>query len=226
MNLHIMRTVGLNETAYGTKNCIECLYAPTKNCHPASNGTLFCCLSTAVCPLANTTNPSDVKNYFFRWNVTWKLYESTDQPLSIFVLDASNCQIEYNIYGSNSSNMSITTLTWPTPPQAFQYVKAIGHQHQGGYNISLYHQTANSTDWTLICNSYPTYGTQVGVAGNEYGYIISMSACPLSLLTQKGDFFKVISYYDVAPTDPRTWNAQGMHGGVMSYYYLAGFPMH
>lgn len=222
-NIHLMRTVGL-DPQYGTKGCIECLYAPNKGCTPSQTGSFYCCLDGSFCPV---TQPGAAKNYYLQYEVTWRLFDSTDDlPLIIFVLDASNCEIEYNIYGSNTTNTSVTDLTWASPAQPFRFVMAMGHMHEGALNITLLWQGAGTSTWTTLCSSYPTYGTVPGQVGNEGGYLTKMSTCQdLSQKTGKGDSFRVVSYYNVGPTDDRTWNAGGMHGGVMSLFYVAGYPL-
>jgi len=48
-----------------------------------------------------------------------------------------------------------------TVPARMTLLFAVGHLHTGGLNISL------SLNGQAVCTSFPTYGTELGVAGNE-----------------------------------------------------------
>ena len=48
-----------------------------------------------------------------------------------------------------------------TVPARMTLLFAVGHLHTGGINISL------SLNGRAVCTSLPTYGTELGVAGNE-----------------------------------------------------------
>ncbi len=97
---------------------------------------------------------------------------------------------------------------------------AVGHLHTGAINISL------SVNGKRLCTSYPTYGTEDGVAGNERGYLVAMSPCvDMSsgqpyLVLKKGDTATVDAYYYAGSDDPRLLYSDGTHLNVMAYMYM------
>jgi hypothetical protein len=97
------------------------------------------------------------------------------------------------------------------------------HQHTGARNVSL------AIDGKTFCTSYPTYGTEVGVPGNEKNHLVKMSTCyrynasgtepPLTI--KKGSTISVNAWYYVGGDDPELGvDLGGTHMGVMSYMYL------
>ncbi|DAZ92656.1 TPA: hypothetical protein N0F65_001616 [Lagenidium giganteum] len=85
---------------------------------------------------------------------------------------------------------------------------AVGHQHRGGMGIHLYHDKTGD----LLCSSIPEYGTG-HVAGDEDGYIVSMSTCTFNppLRLHSSDIVRVVSLF----------NNTLPHTGAMSLMYLA-----
>lgn len=221
-NIHLLRTVDL-DPAYGAKTCIECLYAPGRGCTEEQSGQFGCCQDGSFCPTANVQN-NTAKNYYLQYTVTWRLFDgANDLPVDIFVLDASNCQVEYNIADTNKTGLSLTQLSWQVPVD-YTFVFSVGHLHIGGINITLDTKSPTADAWTTICTSYPKYGSTPGKAGDEDGYLTQMSACDgINQVLKEKDLIRVTSWYNVAEKDPRTWNA-GAHGGVMSLFYVAGVP--
>ncbi|KAK3250713.1 hypothetical protein CYMTET_39918, partial [Cymbomonas tetramitiformis] len=53
----------------------------------------------------------------------------------------------------------------------FELVFAVGHQHTGALNISLFINDER------VCTSYPKYGAEDGVAGNEKNHLVEMTNC-------------------------------------------------
>ncbi|KAF4316492.1 hypothetical protein G195_008283 [Phytophthora kernoviae 00238/432] len=102
----------------------------------------------------------------------------------------------------------------PEPAREVELVYAVGHQHRGGLGIQLYDDTTGD----LICASVPTYGSG-NEAGNEDGYVTSMSTCtfdpPRRMHTT--DIVRVVALY----------NNTLPHTGVMSLMYIAlsDFPL-
>ena len=56
---------------------------------------------------------------------------------------------------------------------------ASGHQHDGALGIQIWLKKPGQTDSekTLICHSAPVIGSEVGVAGNEAGFVTGQMAC-------------------------------------------------
>jgi len=77
----------------------------------------------------------------------------------------------------------------------------VGHFHTGGVNIS------RSVNDRHVCTSYPTYGTQPGVAGDEQGYLVRMSHCldaaSGALELKKGDRLTVDAFYYASAEETR-----------------------
>lgn len=220
-NIHLLRTEYLKNNA--VQQCIECKYAPNRGCKEAESGTFACCQDGSFCPVADGA-PTDKKKYYLEYRVTWENVfnegAERDKKLEIFVLDASNCQVEYNI-GPKPSGYSITTLNYPIPDHfSGKVVFSVGHQHIGAYNISLLHKPKGSDQFTAQCVSNARYGTG-NTAGDENGYLVEMSTCTDSFDFQPGDTLRIESLYNVADNDPRTIATSGMHGGVMSLFYIA-----
>ncbi|UIZ21502.1 hypothetical protein KXD40_000520 [Peronospora effusa] len=102
----------------------------------------------------------------------------------------------------------------PEPEREVELVYAVGHQHRGGLGIQLYDDASGD----LLCASVPKYGSGTE-AGNEDGYVISMSTCtfdpPRRMRTT--DIVRVVALY----------NNTLPHTGVMSIMYMAlsDFPL-
>ena len=238
-NIHLLRTVGLANGAQGTRDCIECAYAKSKGCHPDQTGLFACCGDGSFCAVekqqnssSTTTTTTEVaaaaKTYFLRYTVTYTNATAAITPITNYVLDASGCEIEYNIAADAQSGVHRTFLCFTYgnsnfPAAGNTPVFAAGHQHIGAINITLSRQRGGKS--TPLCTSYPTVGTKVGVAGNEKGYVTAMSHCAgadfKGMQLEKGDDMCVESFYDVDPADKRSAPLPGgAHLGVMSLFYL------
>ena len=143
------------------------------------------------------------------------------------------CRAYYGVL-RNDSNPEALSSTSFTMTEDSTVQLAIGHQHVGSINISI---TVNGK---LLCASYPTYGTQEGVPGNEKGFLVKMSHCispagadpstvnagPLTvegpIQLSAGDEVTLKSYYWVGSEDKRTAPIPGgTHLNVMGYMYTA-----
>ena len=165
------------------------------------------------------------------YTVTYKDIDSSTIPLHIWVLDASNCLVEYNVEEDAQNKVVTTDYSWKMPGKG-EVVWAVGHQHVGGINITLSASTTSKSSAlrqqqeTEVCRSVPTYGTGGAAdAGNESGYVTAMSTCSFDdpktrPALEKGDTISVHSVYNVDPQDPRSFD-KGGHGGVMSLFYVA-----
>ena len=102
-NIHLLRTVGLDTTGAGgadaaTKNCIECVYDPSKGCQPSETGHFACCGDGSFCPTAKgAAEALGTKDYFLSYTVDYTTITEASEAVDIYVLDASGCKIEYNI---------------------------------------------------------------------------------------------------------------------------------
>lgn len=243
-NIHLLRTVDLVNGPQGVKDCIECNYYPGRGCNPSDSGHFACCGDGSFCAINGTTTAT--KNYYLEYTVEWTTDVANLKPVLIYVLDASNCQIEYNI-DENPSGQVVTELQWASP-QAGVIIMAIGHVHIGGYNISV-STGPDKQHLKSLCVSAARYGTKPGVAGDEQGYMVQMGVCSLDgtlpqggaawkgttpsgtdkdytrlaspVPINKGDIISVTSHYSVDPKDTRSAPIPGgAHGGVMSLMYL------
>jgi hypothetical protein len=218
-NIHLLRTVNTNNT----KNCIECAYDPVKKseqCDESTSGLFACCVDGSFCALNEQGDRTKTKRYALQYTITWTDVITDITPVSVMVLDATNCEIEYNIKASTVQPTHLTTFTWTSPFEG-DIVWGMGHQHIGSLNISLL------VDGDVVCTSTPQYGTEVGVAGNEKGYLVKVLPCQFNATkgvvhVKSGQNITVASYYDVNPLDDRGLpHGGGSHGGVMSLFYIA-----
>ena len=211
-NIHLLRTVN----TMNVKNCIECVYTPEKGCAKEQSGKFACCGDGSYCQLTKDGNRSETKTYFLQYSVTWVDVYANLIPLEIMVLDASGCEIEYNIEASNTAPVHTTTFSW-TSKHTGEIVYGTGHQHIGALNISLF------LDGQCVCTNVPKYGNGT-TAGNEKGYVVQIDTCDFennSVLVRAGQTVSVTSLYDVSPNDQRGLpHGGGAHGGVMSLFYL------
>ena len=139
------------------------------------------------------------------------------KPLKLGVLAAPNCATFYEVYRNDDEPESLTSTEF-TLPIDMTVRLAVGHQHTGALNISIYKNDE------FICASRPRYGKKDGMVGNERGYLVQMSHCideasgPLVL--KKGDKVRLESYYYVGSHDPRLAYSDGTHLNVMAYMYI------
>lgn len=216
-NIHLLRTVNM-DPAWGVQKCIEC-HGPNKWCTAAQSGQFDCCDQGTWCPTVpgNSSGVANPKTYYMQYVVGWRpITAGVDKPLNVYVLDASACQVEYNI-AENPTGVHVTELSW-TAPASGTLVATVGHIHIGGFNITF------SVNGKEVCTSVAQYGSEVGVAGNEKGYVVAIKPCyfdgPSAPRVEKGDTVSVRSLYSVSPTDPRSF-AKGAHECVMSLFYIA-----
>jgi len=214
INLHILRTVGLEvDTIYSqaVKECIECWPGKGKSCKTAG---FDCCQDGSFCPTDGSV--SDAKKYYFQYSLEYTTNLAAIVPVHGIVLDASNCQIETNIEGNDVNPWSETTHSWKSPISG-NIVFSVGHLHNAGKNIKL------SINNQVICTTEPVYGTEEGKAGNEKGYLVANPGCENAAKVEAGDKITVRSQYWVRTGEDPTGSGLpgGFHGGVMSYFYLA-----
>jgi hypothetical protein len=129
-----------------------------------------------------------------------------------------NCATYYNVLRNDEEPESLSRSEFVIP-HAAQVIHAVGHQHTGAINISMW------LNGEFVCASYPTYGTEVDIAGNELGHLVAMSTCldkdaGTTMSVKKGDKVRIDAYYWVGSNDPRLGpSPAGTHLNVMSYLY-------
>lgn len=227
-NIHLLHTVDLegDSAAAAAKLCNECYYAPNKGpeCTPAMNGTFQCCgdrCYSGVCKCPTKPGTKMVPtNFYLRYTVNFTRDTQKVAPIGIGTWTTPNCATFYGVQ-RNDENPESRSETSFVVEASGELIYAIGHQHVGAINISLF------KNGEPACTSYPTYGSELGVAGNEKGYLIQMSEClnkqkGKSLKLQKGDHVSVVAYYWVGSEDPRIAPLPGgTHLNVMAYMYTA-----
>ena len=224
-NIHLLRTEGLagDNQIRAAKECNECYYAPDKGaqCTPNQNGTFLCCGENDCdgvesCPTASGDLPAEA-TYYLRYRIDYTRDVSAVQPVHVSIATAPDCATFYEVLRNDEQPAHLVHYRFKLPVD-INLVFAQGHQHAGAINISM------SVNGVRQCTSYPRYGTQKDVAGNELGYLVQMSQCVNSstgaMLLKTGDTVSIESYYNVASHDPRLTYSDGTHLNVMSYMYM------
>lgn len=227
-NIHLLHTeflAGSNKHK-AAKECNECYYAPGKGerCTPGKNGTFDCCGETSFtgnggkCPTRLLTAEEEAATYEYKLRYSLNYTRDVDAitPVQVGVWTTPDCRLFYDVL-RNDTHPERVDSTEATVPDDMTIVLAIGHQHTGALNISLF------VNDELACASYPTYGTQEDVPGDEKGYLVHMSSCvnastgPLHL--KAGDRVRLDSWYYVGSNDERLAYSDGTHLNVMGYMY-------
>lgn len=177
-NIHLLRTEGLagDNAAKAAKECNECYYAPGKGCTPEQNGSFFCCgegdfAGVTSCPTAANAPPA--RDYVLRYTVRYTRSLDALTPLQIGTITAPACLPYYEVHRNEShpEHRVDNSMRIPASAGPIDVRFAAGHLHTGGINISIV------VNGRVACTSYPRYGTQPGVAGDEKGYLVQMSHC-------------------------------------------------
>jgi len=229
-NIHLLHTVDLaGEDPYrATKECNECYYADTKGpeCTRDQNGTFMCCGDgcpdhTCFCPTKADADMTKTSTFMLRYQVNYTYDLDQITPLDIGILTAPDCQLFYSVLENNEEPETVTSQTF-TAPKDIEAVYAVGHQHVGAINISMF------VNDEFVCASYPRYGQTPDKAGDELGFVVEMSTCldkdgPAgSYSVKKGDQVRIDSWYWVGSNDTRIYpHPGGTHLNVMAYMYLA-----
>ena len=194
-------------------------------CTPAANGTFQCCGDkcydgSCSCPTAGNM-PATPSTYYLRYTVTYTQEVQAVTNTGLGVWTTPDCAAFYSIERNDAQPEHLSSSSF-TLQQDGKLVYAVGHQHVGALNISLF------LNGKFVCASYPTYGSEIGVAGNEKGYLTKMSKCfdmdeaGGALQLNRGDIVRVDSWYWVGSEDPRIEPLPaGSHLNVMGYMYTA-----
>lgn len=214
-NIHLLRTQGLRAD-YGesqaVKDCIECSYHVGKGCRPHETGTFACCQDHSFCPVDGSVGGR--KNYYLSYTMEYTQDVGAIEPVRIFVLDGSNCAIEYNIEANDANPYQVTQHSWIAPSSG-DIAFAQGHVHNAGVNITLL------VNDEVACVSIPRYGTEPKTPGNEKGFIVEFSTCRTKFVIKAGDRIGVRAVYYVGHNDTTGSGVPGgSHGGVMALFYL------
>jgi hypothetical protein len=231
-NIHLLHTEGLSgDPLQAAKECNECYYAPNKgpNCTPEQNGTFQCCGDycadhTCFCPTIQPHHNKDTQRFYLRYSVNYTYDIKNIQPVEIGIITAPNCHLFYDVLENDEHPENLTSSSY-TVPQDAEVVFAVGHQHVGAINISLFKNDE------FVCASFPTYGKTPDKPGDERGFVVQMSNCidkdtTGSVKLHKGDSIRVDSWYWTGRTDERIYPqgqsfSSGTHLNVMAYMYLA-----
>eukprot|EP00450_Noctiluca_scintillans_P007857 CAMPEP_0194485052 /NCGR_PEP_ID=MMETSP0253-20130528/6170_1 /TAXON_ID=2966 /ORGANISM="Noctiluca scintillans" /LENGTH=468 /DNA_ID=CAMNT_0039324969 /DNA_START=46 /DNA_END=1452 /DNA_ORIENTATION=+ len=234
-NIHLLRTDGGASLAgddpwLAAKECDECYYdaGGTKGpkCTLDKNGTFECCGEACYdgscsCPTKQGIDMTPV-TYFLRYTMNYTYDVSAITPVSVGVITTPNCLAFYGVYRDDSSPESLSTTSFPVPEDG-EILLGQGHLHTGAINMSMF------VNDVYVCSSYPTYGQQEGVAGDELGHLVTISPCYTAddhdgqgYLVKKGDTIRLDAYYWVGSFDPRIAPTPGgTHLNVMAYMYMA-----
>ena len=229
-NIHLLHTEGLAGDEYqAAKECNECYYAPGKapTCTKEQNGTFECCGESCgehecFCPTAKDSK-AQTRSYALRYQVNYTYDIDQITSVDIGTMTTPECQLFYAVYENNEEPERVDSYEMEIPTDV-EVVYAVGHQHVGALNISLF------VDDEFVCASYPRYGTQPGVAGDEYGFVVEISTCidkdtTGSLHIKKGSKIRLDSWYWVGSNDTRIYpHPGGTHLNVMGYLYVAYIP--
>jgi len=172
----------------------------------------------ASCPTREDNLPPE-RVYYLRYRVSYTRELRAITPVHVSVATAPDCALFYEVLRQSEehpfhvAHMEFVAETNTT------VLLAIGHLHVGGVNISML------VNDVRVCTSYPRYGRQQGVAGDELGYLVQMSQCVNEstgpVHWKEGDRIRIESWYDASPHDPRLLYSDGTHLNVMGYMYLA-----
>eukprot|EP00162_Nutomonas_longa_P012619 comp21175_c0_seq1/m.44970 comp21175_c0_seq1/g.44970 ORF comp21175_c0_seq1/g.44970 comp21175_c0_seq1/m.44970 type:complete len:454 (+) comp21175_c0_seq1:2-1363(+) len=199
-NIHVLRTTNVPDV----KSCIEC------HCDGGGGG-FQCCPDGSFCPVGN--NPQPAKTYYLEYTIEWAPVTGSGlKPVDLWVLDASDCQIEYNVPQCASAPcVDIRTKTTVLPME-LKVVYVAGHLHVGADNLTLTVQEPGAAAPHDICISDTIMGSGSN-AGNEKGYVVGMTICSWTtpVVLPKGTQVTTTGYY---VSDP-------YHDSVMSLAYIA-----
>jgi len=200
-NIHIIRTVDTPNV----KECIECHCGDYNN--PYNGGEFACCQDGSFCP--TTGNDTSKKDYFLKYTVWWNDPDPSYVPIDLYVFDAADCQVEYNIppcADPNSGCLDVTSQTY-TLEYDTTVIYAVGHIHPGSINITL-----GVDGEEPFCVSHARYGNGT-TAGNENGYVVALDSCTFDPPIQipAGTTLRYTAVY----------NSTLFHDAVMALFYMA-----
>jgi len=200
-NIHVIRTV---DTPY-VKECIECHCGDIND--PYNGGGFSCCQDGSRCP--TTGNDTAAKDYFLKYTLYWNDPDPSYIPIDVYVFDASDCAVEYNI--PPCANPETGCLDTMSETYTLEYdttvIYAVGHIHPGSINITL---GIDGQDPFCVSRAHYGNGTQ---AGNENGYVVALDSCTFDppLKIPAGTTLRYTAIY----------NSTIFHDAVMALFYMA-----
>merc|ERR1712125_117910 len=131
-------------------------------CTPAKNGTFQCCgekdyYGVASCPTQSGVLPP-AETYYLRYRLNYTRSVGSVTPVHISVATAPDCATFYEVLRNDEQPAHLASQEFSIPTD-LKVLFAVGHQHVGAINISLY------VNDHLSCTSFPRYGTQKDVPG-------------------------------------------------------------
>jgi len=234
-NIHLLRTdsgttLAGDDPWLAAKECDECYFDASgskgSKCTLDNNGTFECCGEGCyddycACPTKQGIDMTPV-SYYLRYTMNYTFDVSAITPVKVGVITTPSCQLFYGVYQNDASPESLSSTSFAVP-QDGELLMGLGHLHTGAINISLFHNDV------YVCSSFPTYGRQEGVAGDELGHLVGMTYCYTAddhdgqgYVVKKGDNIRLDAYYWVGSEDPRIApTPAGTHLNVMAYMYIA-----
>ena len=184
-----------------------------------------CDAKECFCPTSAKahTHIGNHTRYTLRYTVNYTYDVDSITPVTVGTITAPDCAVSYNVYENNERPERLESHEMVAPTD-MEVVRALGHQHVGAINISMF------VDDEFVCAAYPRYGSQLrDVEGEEEdaGYIVEISPCldkdttGSSILIKKGSRIRADSWYWVGSKDPRIFPFPGgTHLNVMGYLHL------
>jgi hypothetical protein len=203
-NFHLIRSSLVEDV----KSCIEC------HCWDESGGSLICCSDEMRCRMdLSQPNVNTTKTYFIQYTV---MYAYVDQdnvtlggeqviPVDTQLFDPANCTLLYTVpecgepWPASLECRHYLNGTWVFDSD-YEIVSVQPHTHIGGIRVEAFIIDGRTEEITELCIGYPRHGTQVGVPGNEKGYIVEIPSCiftpETAVQVNQGDKLFVNSIYE------------------------------
>uniref|UniRef100_A0A7S2MVH9 Copper type II ascorbate-dependent monooxygenase C-terminal domain-containing protein n=1 Tax=Helicotheca tamesis TaxID=374047 RepID=A0A7S2MVH9_9STRA len=233
----------IKDTKRGWNGCNDFLAIEMDNdaCYADTyKGGLRCCEDREFCMEKSAlSEESPISTFYLRYTLTYADFRPTNRPLGLAACcdvtgdvdrtgnieyDIPQCEDPVNkaeecvyelttvqqLHSGNNGAFGIRAkIGVETPNEYLDVVYMVGHMHRGGIDIEI--KDAETDE--VICLSKPSYGRDMGIAGDEKDYVVAMSTCtfnpPRRMSTT--DLVKVTARYDSTEA----------HTGVMSLFYIA-----
>jgi len=208
-NIHILRT----SMVKNVQHCVEC------HCYDGSEGgSIRCCPDGFRCVMdLNKPNVNETQLYFLKYTIDYVVIDEANLtvggdrvvPVEMHLYDVTDCNYEYNVpkcdlpWPSNVDCVHQLNRSY-TFDKDYEIVSAQSHQHIGAIEYHSYIIDGITGHKRELCTGVPRYGTEIGVPGNEEGYVVGISQCFFSsrrpVRVKKGDMLYLNSMYhnDVA----------------------------
>eukprot|EP00041_Stephanoeca_diplocostata_P042109 m.10234 g.10234 ORF g.10234 m.10234 type:complete len:656 (+) comp7283_c0_seq1:177-2144(+) len=243
-NIHLLNTIGLAGGAGAAKECIECWYAPQKQCGNDDNGTFACCYSDSRCSTAKPPTKDDIVVYYLTYTIEYTYDLEKIVPIDVAIFMTPDCSVDYSVIPPSEPNAAaqgypsdgppgpehLARDTW-TIPHDGEIVFAVAHYHTGAINLSVY------VNDEFMCASLPEYGTTPDKPGDELGYLTGISPCVAEGATppfpapamnkamqlKRGDVLRLDGWYWIGDSDKRIAPTPGGPHLIVMQYLIAAF---